>query len=71
MADHFDYDKMAREANLSPAQLEVIKQGVRLEYPLDQMLFELHVLRACRVIRDGLATFDDVVRTLPGHASAA
>jgi len=70
MADYFDYNKAAREAGLTDEQLETIQQGIRREYPHDDMLYELHVLRACNVIKDGHATYEQVVQTLPGGASA-
>ena len=71
MTEYFDYESVAREVGLSVPQLEVIKQGMRLDYPHDDMLYELHVLRACMVIKDGYATYDAVVQSLPGRATAA
>ena len=58
MAEYFEYQKTAREAGITPEQLEVIKRDIREDYPHDNMLWELHVLRACMAIRDGTTTFD-------------
>lgn len=71
MTEYFDYESLAKEIGLSAAQLDVIKRGIRSDYPHDDMLFELHVLRACMVIKNGDATYEQVVRSLPGHATAA
>jgi hypothetical protein len=59
--EYFDYESIAREAQLSAEQLRHICKAVRRDYPDDQMLFELHVLRACSAIRDGRATYEQVV----------
>jgi len=48
----YDYPKVAGEAGLSPQQLEQLAAVVRRDYPSDEMLYELHLLRACRAIRD-------------------
>jgi hypothetical protein len=59
--EYFDYESAAREARLSDQQLRAICEAVGRDYPRDQMLFELHVLRACNAIRDGRATYGQVV----------
>jgi hypothetical protein len=60
--DYFDYETMARDARLTPEQLRQVADAVRRDYPSDQMLFELHVLRACRAIRDGVVSLAEVIR---------
>jgi hypothetical protein len=42
--------------------LQQVVAVVRRDYPNDQMLFELHVLRACRAIRDGMVTLEQVLK---------
>ncbi len=59
--EYFDYESVAHEAKLSPEQIQAILAAVRRDYPSDEMLLELHALRACRAIRDGVLTFDEVV----------
>ena len=59
--DYFDYGAVAREAGVSPDDLSLIKQAVREEFPTDDMMWELHVLRACAAIRDGHAKLEDIV----------
>jgi hypothetical protein len=36
--------------------------AVRRDYPHDEMLFELHVMRACRAIRDGAVSLAEILR---------
>ena len=62
--DYFDYESAAREAGLTEDQLTSVKKAVREEFPTDDMMWELHVLRACLAIRDGHATLEDVIRRL-------
>jgi hypothetical protein len=61
--DYFDYRAAAREAGLTDEQLETLAERVRVDYPSDQMLFELHMLRACNAIRDGRISFQQAVTT--------
>ena len=63
--DYFDYENAAREAGLDRDQLERICTLVRREFPHDEMMCELHVLRACMAIRDGLITFEDAMLMTP------
>ena len=57
----FDLETVAQEAGISREDLETIKQAIRDEFPNDDMMWELHVLRACSAIRDGAATMADVI----------
>ena len=57
----FEFETVAQEAGISIGDLEAIKQAVREEFPNDDMMWELHVLRACSAIRDGVATMADVI----------
>jgi hypothetical protein len=59
--EYFDYESVAREAGLTTDQLRRLKELVRADYPDDDMLFELHVLRACNAIRDGSITFEQAI----------
>lgn len=42
---YFDYNQAAKRANISAEALKEIEEEVRKEFPDDQMMFELHVLR--------------------------
>ena len=66
MESLFDYEAAAREAGLSDQELRGICALVREDFPRDEMLFELHVMRICIAIKEGRTT---VARVL-GHESA-
>jgi len=57
---YFDYETVARESGISETDLEIIKEAMRAEYPADDMMWELHILRACTAVRDGHVTIDDI-----------
>ncbi len=59
--DYFDYQSVAREADISNDVLARIVAMVRREFPESQMMCELHVLRACMAVRDGHATVEQVL----------
>jgi hypothetical protein len=58
---YFDYETIARQAGMSDEDLAAICETMRKEFPTDEMMWELHVLRACMAIRDGHLTVDDAV----------
>ena len=58
---YFDYEKVAREAGVTADQLSEICQSIRREFPNDDMMYELHVLRACMAVRDGHVSLEDVL----------
>jgi hypothetical protein len=57
----FDYEKAAQAAGLSQGQLEELCRLVREEFPHDEMMYELHVLRACMAIQEGYLTIDEAL----------
>jgi hypothetical protein len=60
--EYFDYRSVAEEAGIPPDKLEEIARMVRIEFPTDDMLYELHVLRACMAIRDGYVSLEDALK---------
>jgi hypothetical protein len=58
---YFDYLTPAKAAGITDEQLRIIKQMFRSDYPGDDMLYELHILRACNAIRDGFVTIQQVL----------
>jgi len=65
----FDYEKAAAEAGISGEKLDEICRALRPEFPGDDMMYELHVLRACMAVRDGHVTLEQVLRP-PAAAKA-
>jgi hypothetical protein len=61
--DYFDYEKVAKEAGIPSAKLETLSKIVRQEFPSDDMMYELHMLRACLAILEGHVTIDDAIRS--------
>ncbi|MBP7936803.1 MAG: hypothetical protein KA354_19345 [Phycisphaerae bacterium] len=61
--EYFDYESAAREAGISADLLTRVVAAMRIEFPHDLMMLELHVLRACMAVRDGQATVDQILET--------
>ncbi len=59
--DYFDYESVAREAAIREEDLDELRRAIRHEYPHDDMMFELHMLRACRAVRDGDITLEQAL----------
>lgn len=53
---YFDYEGVAREARIPAEKLEELRHLIGEEFPRDEMMYELHLLRACMAIRNGVAT---------------
>jgi hypothetical protein len=66
--EHFDYLTVARQAAIPEASLHELCERIRSEFPHDDLLYELHVLRACIAIRDGLSRIEDVLASLPASS---
>lgn len=60
---YFDYQKMAIEANIPKSKLEELSKAIRQEFPKDDMMYELHLLRVCMSIRDGHVNVDEAIQT--------
>jgi hypothetical protein len=63
--EYFKYRIVAEEARIPPDKLEEIARIVRIEFPTDDMLYELHLLRACMAIRDGRITLEQALGSAP------
>ncbi len=62
---HFDYERVAREADIPTDKMEELRHLVRQEFPTDEMMYELHVLRACMAIKDGRLTVEEALKQEP------
>lgn len=58
---YFDYLSVARECRLTPNQVSALEATERHEFPEDQMMFELHMLRVIEQIRAGRLKLEDVL----------
>jgi hypothetical protein len=55
---YFDYETVAREAGIPGDKLQQLVKYLTAEEPHDQMLAELHILRACMAIKSGRLSLD-------------
>ncbi len=62
---YFDYEKAARDAKIPADKLEALRRIVREEFPRDEMMYELHLLRVCMAIKDGLVCIEDAIKREP------
>ncbi len=46
--DIFDVQVVCREFGISPEEFMVLKDEIRADFPDDDLLFELHLIRAMR-----------------------
>jgi hypothetical protein len=61
----FDYETTAREANIPTTKLEQLRHLVREEFPKDEMMYELHLLRVCMAIKSGVVTLEEALKPEP------
>ena len=59
---YFNYEKIAKKAGIPSDKLEGLRKMVRQEFPHDDMMYELHLLRACRAIQQRHTTIDEALR---------
>lgn len=58
---YFDYPAVARECQLTPDEVAALEAIERQEFPDDQMMFELHMLRLLEQIRTGRVKLEEVL----------
>ncbi len=56
----FDLEKVKRESGLAPSVLTRIEEKVREDFD-DEMMFELHLIRAIHAVRDGRLTIEQLL----------
>jgi hypothetical protein len=60
---YFDWQKTARETGISQNKLDALSKVIRQEFPKDDMMYELHLMRVCMSIRDGHVGIDEAIRS--------
>lgn len=58
----FDYVTAAKRAGVSAEDLERLTLMIRAEFPADEMMAELHILRAILSVERGDVTLDEILR---------
>ena len=59
----FDYVTAAKRVGISPEDLERLIALTRAEFPSDEMMVELHVLRAILAVERGDATLREILHS--------
>jgi hypothetical protein len=59
----FDYRSAAQRAGIHESDLDRLCQVIREEFPDDEMMFELHVLRAILAIESGQITLEQALKS--------
>jgi len=67
-SEMFDYRSAAQRAGILERDLDRLCRVVREDFPDDEMMFELHVLRALLAIESGQITLE---QALKANASSA
>ncbi|MEK7794110.1 MAG: hypothetical protein AAB353_06255 [Candidatus Hydrogenedentota bacterium] len=62
--DYFDYESAAQEAGVPNGVLREWELGFQREYPGDDMMVELRLLRACAAAKGGVDQLDRVANAL-------
>ena len=58
---YFNFKKVACDAGIPEDKLNKLCYYIRQEFPKDDMMYELHVLRACMAIKNGYVKLEDVI----------
>jgi len=58
---YFDYEEVAREARIPAEKLEELRHLIKREFPRDEIMYELHLLRACMTIKNGVLTIEQAL----------
>ena len=59
---YFDFEKVARESGIPKDKLAQLCQALRPEFPSDDLMYELHVLRVCLAIQKGDITLEEALQ---------
>jgi hypothetical protein len=58
----FDYVAAAKRAAIGPEELDRLVALTRAEFPRDEMMVELHVLRIIQAVERGDVSLSDILR---------
>ena len=58
---YFDYETVAREAKIPADKLTMLAKAVREEFPSDDMMYELHLMRVCSAIQGGYVGLEEAI----------
>jgi len=55
----FDLEKIKKESGLSTSEFTQLEEEIRREFEDDEMMFELHLIRAIRAIKEGWVVLEE------------
>lgn len=58
---YFNYEAVAQEAKIPADKLKLLAKAVREEFPTDDMMYELHLMRVCSAVRDGYVSLEEAI----------
>ena len=58
---YFDYETLAQEAKIPADKLKLLAKAVRDEFPTDDMMYELHLMRVCSAIQAGYVSLEEAL----------
>jgi len=57
----FNLEETKRESGLSASELAQLEESVRAEFQNDEMMFELHLVRALKALKEGWVTLEEAL----------
>jgi len=57
----FNLEEIKRESGLSAAELARLEEQIKREFEGDEMMFELHLIRAIKAIKKGWVTLQEAL----------
>jgi len=57
----FDLEEVKRESGLSAHQFAQLEELVRVEFGRDEMMFELHLVRTIKALKEGRVTLEEAL----------
>lgn len=58
---YFDFEAVAQEAKIPSDKLMLLSKTVREEFPTDDMMYELHLMRVCSAIQGGCVSLEEAL----------
>jgi hypothetical protein len=62
MARFFDYESVAAEAGICQSDLDALRSRFQADYPGDELMCELRLLRVCHAVGSGRCTVAEALR---------
>ncbi len=57
----FNFEEAKRQSGLSAPELAQLEERVRREFESDEMIFELHLIRVLKALKEGWVTLEEAL----------